>query len=255
MGFYPRCSFCALLLLACERALVVGEHGGAGRGREDAATAGAAGIAFPDAPSDEASDPGADASAGAGGGATSDSSDVVDVGVDATADGDGSPADGASPDRPIIPGCLPDGAGQLTFQSSGGLVLDIAQGNEINCTGSVTGSQVSVTDQAGPILGGHAALKVDLVFDNLAPGYLGVLPVHVTITEIAGALPPVWISSDTQCSAEITTHGFLEPTDAGALYELGGSVTCTGTLAPAPDNANPPVTITLFRFMTAVLYP
>jgi hypothetical protein len=77
----------------------------------------------------------------------------------------------------------------------------------------------------------------------------------VKVTLIAGAIPPVWTSTPTQCSADITTNAFVDNEDGGSLYEVGGTVTCSSALAPAPDNGAAALTISTFSFMTAALYP
>ena len=65
----------------------------------------------------------------------------------------------------------------------------------------------------------------------------------------------MWTSSAAQCTANVTLNAFVEAEDGGALHEVGGAITCTGTLAPAPDNSSAPLTISTFSFTTAVLYP
>lgn len=251
------------LFLACDHALVVGEHGDEDAIARDAAREGAGGAPQRDAAPDVALDTSADHAdapydTSVDVTTATDASDAPSDAPDAAKEtgGDADAAFGDAPiDRAIVPGCLPDGNAGMTFKSTGGLDLDIMRGNEITCSSSVAGTQVSMTDKAGNILSGHAAIETDLVFDDLARGRTGNVPVLVKITLIAGALPPVWTSMQAQCSVDVVTNAFVATTDGGALYEVGGAVTCNGALAPAPDNSSAALTISTFSFVTAVTYP
>jgi hypothetical protein len=266
-----------LLSLGCDHTLVVGDHGkGDVPGIYDAAGE----VAPPEAASPEASPEGAadapqedvapeigrDAPAEATDSPSEASPDARDAALDAkpldaSEVGDGRALDAdasivdAVADRPRVPGCLPDGNGGMTFRSSGGEDLDVVRGNEIVCLSSVMGTQITLTDRAGMILSGLPALQTDVTFNDLARGQTGVFPVLVKITIIAGANPPVWTSTPTQCTADITTNAFVENEDGGALYEVGGSITCTSALAPTSDNSLTPLTISTFSFVTSALYP
>jgi hypothetical protein len=262
-----------LLITACEHTLVVGEHG-PGPGDEDAAREDADVVTRPDSSLDSAA-PGADApdettrdsapnSAPPRNDAPVDVVGALDVASerpDASdarlADAplaDASAKDADVADRPVILGCLPDGAGTATFRSSGGLVLDVTRGNEITCTSNVASTQVVIGDLVPRLLSGLVALQIDLTFASLPPGFTGTTPVSVHITEYAGAVPPVWTSSS-PCSADITKSALLEPVDGGTLYEISASVSCSGALTPAANNAQGPMTIDAYTFTTGVVYP
>jgi hypothetical protein len=261
-----------LLIAACEHTLVVGEHGpgldedAAGQDADVMARTDASQDSAPprpDAPDmttrDATSEPPpqiADAPVDVGPGldATSERADASDALLADAKPIDASTKDADAADRPVIPGCLPDGAGALTFRSSGGLVLDVMRGNEITCTSNVMGGQVTVGDLVPRILSGIVSLQIDLTFTSLPPGFTGTTSVSVHLTEYAGAVPPVWTSSS-PCSADITSNALLEPVDGGSLYEISASLSCPSALTPAANNAQGPMTIDAYTFTTGVVYP
>src|SRR5262249_12345536 len=154
---------CAFLLASCDHTLVVGDHGVDEAGQSSDPRD----VAFVEERHDTAPDaigePAIGIDVASEGDARVDDTEASGSDVDARAsDADASAAEAASidaiADRRIVPGCLLDGVGGLTFQSSGGLVLDIVCGNEISCDSSVMGSMVSITDLAPRILSGIVAL-------------------------------------------------------------------------------------------------
>jgi hypothetical protein len=170
-----------------------------------------------------------------------------DGGAEALVTPDGPPlADGPPPGGFS---CLPDQSGGLLLETTGGLVLNLSQGNEARCVGlpgAMSNVQIDwvVTD---PASGAMISFNMDL--PNFGKGQTGnKLPVSLSVL---GGAPVSNIWNATDCTIDVNENSLAEVVGSESRYKLRAAVRCPNAI---PGVKPSPLVIGRFDFTTRVTY-
>lgn len=230
---WPRFALLACGLVACGGSPLT-EHqrdtGAAPSG--DAAIAGLAPDAgLADLPRDSLAPPSDTGAPGDGAGA-----DVEEPGPD----GDGS--------EPVK--CLPDGTGRFVLQTSGGLDIDVALGNDFFCPGSVGPDGTGYLNWAVPVRGTDLRAAFNVTVPALMKGLTSnARPVQLVVL-IAGDQGNIWNAPDL-CKLDLTANG-PAPGAAAKVFRMTGAIRCPPITGQRQPSA--PLTIQKFEFTSAVTF-
>ena len=162
------------------------------------------------------------------------------AGAKAGNDTGGDPASGsggASSDPTPVAKCLSDGNGRLTLITTGGLAVNVQQGNNADCSGGA--GPLSILNGTGytlgidaPLSGGNGArLNVFIAVPDALQGTTGTYDATVQIQTYSDA---VMLSDAKQwtgnCSVNIKMNQKIATNPAYWTYEAEGSVSCSAPL-------------------------
>ena len=243
----------ALILLgaACSN-----ESGASGPAGSSMATGGAAGSPLASAGSGGHPMGGNDTTTGQAGAGSSGAGSVGGsnggrggAGAKAGNDTGGDPASGsggASSDPTPVAKCLSDGNGRLTLITTGGLAVNVQQGNNADCSGGA--GPLSILNGTGytlgidaPLSGGNGArLNVFIAVPNALQGTTGTYDAIVQIQTYSDA---VMLSDAKQwtgnCSVNIKMNQKIATNPAYWTYEAEGSVSCSAPLLSKAIDGGP----------------
>jgi hypothetical protein len=216
------------------------------------------GGATPDATSMQDAPMGDDVTSASGDDATPTQEAAVTPGVDAA-------SEASANDAGFVAQCLPDGNGRLTLVTTGGLALNVQQGNDADC--SLGSGPLNMLDGSGytlgtdaPLAGGNGKhLEIYIAVPGALQGDMGSYSAQVEILTYSDA---VHLSDEKKwqgnCTVDITMMQKIAQTTAVWTYEVTGSVTCSTPLASMTIDGgaggDPALQITTLTFVTAVFW-
>jgi len=146
--------------------------------------------------------------------------------------------------------CLPDGSGRFVLQTSGGLDIDTAQGNDFFCSGSSGSDGRAFLNWAVPVRGTSLRAAFNLTIPGFARGLTGSgKPVELVVL-IAGDQGNIWNAPEL-CKVDLTGNAPAAGAP-GNVYKITGTIRCppiAGQRQPTP-----PLAIARFEFTSAVTF-